>query len=66
MSVQEEYLIPPYKMNNNACISKIDEPIWLIKPESSQEVSRSRIPKSCITESSAGQVKERRDADRYC
>lgn len=51
------YLISTKKMNDYANIRKIDEPKWIIKPESSQEVSGCIISKCCVSKHSTQQIK---------
>lgn len=64
-SKDEYYLISSHKMNENTCIGQVDEPVRLIEAKSSQEVSRSGVPKSCITEASTAQVEESCNAETY-
>jgi len=45
-------------VKNNASISKVNEPIRLIKPKPCQEVPWSLISKSCIPKASTTEIEE--------
>lgn len=45
-------------MKNNASVSEIDEPKWLIETETGQEIARCGISKCCVTKASATKVEE--------
>ena len=52
------YLISSNKMENYADISKVNKPVWFIKPKASENISRSLVTKSSISKTSAAKKEE--------
>jgi hypothetical protein len=52
------YLISTNEMNSNTYISKVYQPVWLIKPEPGKDVPRGLISKSRIAKTATTKIEE--------